>query len=420
MTPPVVSPYGRILDEFAVVASDHSCENELGCAAYATRSLLAPQPDDPLRRERLDRRLHSLGGAESSTFRDGPGELLAASWFSSVGSAVRLHEGYMVDPAAEASAEIEKLRIDLGDRFWATAPEIWSAWGTKGRFRRRCRGLLGERSTPPGRELTAEHVDEVVDALTGFEGLPAGRTIVKLPGSGGMGNVVLDADARETWPDRIDELWAENRHVPKPADVVIEAWLPWEQSFSASFLLEPGGATTLMAVCEQIVEPTRGSWVGSRTDRPLSDADTTAMLALLQRVIDAMAADGFVGVAALDVIVGRGDGWAGDGLDLPSGRRLCVIECNPRWNQHNRIGLVVERLARRWGLNSRELSWSLKNIDLPVGTTLPDLLASLEDDRPGIGEAPTRDRAARMVFAHRFEKAMELTVSLAGQSAPSE
>lgn len=413
-----MTPYGRILDEFAVVAADHPCENELGCAAFATRSLLSPRPDDPLRRERLKRRLHALGGAEASAFRDGPGELLSAPWFSSVGSTVVLHEGYMVDPAAEASAEIEKLRVDLEDRFWATPPEVWSTWGIKGRFRRRCRELLGERSVPPGLELAAEHVDEVVEGLAGFACDPIGRTIVKVPGGGGLGNSVLAPDARETWTDRIGELWAENRHLSRPVDVVIESWLAWEQTFSVSFLLEPGGDSTMIAMCEQIVEPTRGSWVGSRTDRPLGEADAATVLSYLQRLVDAMSADGCVGVIALDVIVGPGTGWAGHGLALPSGRRLCVIECNPRGNQHNRIGLVVERLARRWGLDSGELSWSFGNVDPPNGTSLPDLLASLEGEELGLAEAPTRDRPARMVFAHRCEKAMELTVSLAGQSAP--
>ena len=92
-------------------------------------------------------------------------------------SAVLLHEGYRVDPAAEASAEIEKLRVDVGDRFWANSAEIWNAWGNKGRFRRRCRELLGERSMPPGIELMAEDVDEVIEALTSFDAHPpAGRS----------------------------------------------------------------------------------------------------------------------------------------------------------------------------------------------------------------------------------------------------
>jgi hypothetical protein len=201
--------------------------------------------------------------------------------------------------------------------------------------------------------------------------------------------------------------------------VVIETWLPWEKTYSVSFFLEPGGATTLMAVCEQIVEPAKGAWIGSTTDRPPNEADTTAALGYLQRVIDAMVADGFVGVLALDVIVGPGSGWGRHGLALPSGQRLCVIECNPRWNQHNRTGMVVERLARLWGLDARDLSWSLMNIEPPAGTTLPDLLATLEDDQPGIDAPPSSGRPARQVFAHRSDVAMELTVSLADQSAPS-
>ena len=236
---------------------------------------------------------------------------------------------------------------------------------------------------------------------------------MKLPGGGGMGNVVLTPDATESWRRSIEELWDENRDLPTPVDVVIETWLPWESTYSVSFFLERGGATIVLAVCEQIVEPTSGAWVGSRTDRPLSEADTTALLGHLQPVVDAMAADGYVGVMALDVIVGPGSGWAAHGLALPSGRRLGVIECNPRWNQHNRIGMVVERLARQWGMDPLDLSWSARDIDPPVGTTLPALLASLEDDRPGIADAPTSDRPARMVFAHRLEKAMELTVSVA-------
>jgi len=414
MTSTGATPYGMILDEFAVVATDHLCENELGCAAYATRSLLASRPEDTLRRERLDRRLRSFGpGGERSTFRDGPGTLLAhAPWFSSVAPALVLHEGYMVDPAAEGSAEIEKLRVDLGDRFWAVSPELWNAWGTKGPFRRRCRDLLGNLSVPPGIEFTAVEAEQVLGRLTRVDARPAGMTVVKLPGGGGMGNLVLASDSPESRSRRIAELWETHRHLPKPVDVVIETWLPWETTYSVSFLLTPSRTSTLLAVCEQMVDLTTCGWVGSRTDAPLSEADTTAMLGHLQPVVDAMAADGYVGVVALDVIVGPGDGWVDHGLALPSGQRICVIECNPRFNQHNRTGMVVERLARRWGTDSRTLSWSLRNVARPDGTTLPALLASLEDDRPG-EDAPTRDRPARFVFAHRLDQAMELTVSRA-------
>ena len=414
MTSTGATPYGTIIDEFAVVATDHPCENELGGAAYATRSLLASRPEDALRRERLDGRLRSFGaGADRSTFRDGPGILLAhMSWFASVAPALLLHEGYMVDPAAEGAAEIEKLRVDLGDRFWAVSPELWNAWGTKGPFRRRCRDLLGDLSVPPGVEFTAVEADDILGHLTSVDSRPAGRSVVKLPGGGGMGNLVLTSDEPEIWPRRVDVLWEAHRHLPRPVDVVVETWLPWETTYSVSFLLTPSGASTLLAVCEQMVDLSECGWVGSRTDGPLSEADTAAMLACLQPVVDAMTADGYVGVVALDVIVGPGDGWRSHGLALPSGQRICVIECNPRFNQHNRTGMVVERLARRWDMDSRTLSWSLRNVARPDGTALRDLLTSLEDDRDGYA-APTRDQPARMVFAHRLDQAMELTVTRA-------
>ena len=62
-----------------------------------------------------------------------------------------------------------------------------------------------------------------------------------------------------------------------------------------------------------------------------------------------MATDGVLGVAAIDVIVGDGRGWGESGIPLPSGGRICVIECNPRLNRHNRVGMLVERLSRIWG-----------------------------------------------------------------------
>lgn len=412
MTSTAEAPYGMILDEFAVVATDHTCENELGCAAFSTRSLLASRPEDTLRRERLDRRLDHLGaGGERSTFRDGPGTLLAhAPWFSAVAPALLLHEGYMVDPAAEGSAEIEKLRVELGDRFWAVSPELWNAWGSKGPFRRRCRDVLGDFSVPPGIELTAEGARDVLGHLNSFDARPPGRTVVKLPGGGGMGNLVLTPDTTESWPRRVDALWKEHDRLPKPADVVIEAWLPWQNTYSVSFLVTPARATTLLAVTEQLVDPIKAGWVGSRTGGPLGEADTAAVLDHLQGVVDAMTADGYVGVVALDIIVGPGAAWAGHGLALPSGQRMCVIECNPRFNQHNRTGMVVERLARRWDIDSRTLSWSLRCIEPSGSTTFPALLASLEKGAPEPVPAPTRDRPVRTVFAHRQDKALELTV----------
>lgn len=413
-------PYGMILDEFAVVAADHVAENELGCAAFATRSLLAPRPADQFRQDRFDRRLRSLGvGAEMSSFRDDQGALLAHSpWFAAAPTLV-LHEGYMVDPALEGSAEIEKLRGDLGDRFWATSPAVWDAWGNKGRFRQRCRELLGDLSVPPGIECSAEEDSDVVRALARFDADTPGTKIVKLPGGGGTGNVVLTQDSTAGWNGRVEELWGlRNHETPTPLDVVIEQWLPWASTHSVSFLIAPDHTPTFLAVCEQVVDSARAEFVGSRNRGTLSDADTSAMLEHLQCVFEAMGAEGYVGVAALDVIVAPGAAWSGRGLALPSGQRMCVIECNPRFNQHNRIGMFVERLARRWSIPSSELSWSFSIINPRDSMTLPALFASLPDE-PDVTTlpAPSRDEPARALFAHRVDKAMELTVALEGRSA---
>lgn len=403
--------YEMLLD-VTVLSSAADCESELGCAAFPVRSLLSPWPDDELRRKRFDQRLRTIGEstAATSVFRDAPGELLAhTAWLAS--SDVVLHEGYRFEPAAEGSGEIETLRADLGDRVWATPPEVWEAWGNKGRFRRMCRELVGDRSVPPGLEATASDADDVIDLLSRFEAEVDGPVIVKLPGGGGMGNVVLPSEAPETWPNRIRELWDTSVQVPRPSDVVVERWLPWESTYSVSFLLAPGRTPVPLAACEQVVDLLRGEWFGSSSHGSLDEADRTAILDHLAPVFDAMASDGVVGVAALDVVIGHGIDWADQGFALPSGLRMCVIECNPRFNLHNRVGLVIERLARRWEAPAVDLSWSLRLIDPPADSSLSALLASLEGAPSDLPDAPSPDRPARLVFAHRTDKAMALQVT---------
>lgn len=406
--------YGTFFDDITILTSDAECESETGCAAYPSRALLSPWPADAVRRSRFERRLRELGrDGETSVFRDAPGELLAHSeWLASAD--LVLHEGYRFDPATEGAVEMEKLRADLGDQLWATPPDVWLAWANKGPFRRRCRALLGARSVPPGIETSATDAADVVDALRRFDADPDGRTIVKLPGGGGVGNLVLTPTKPESWPDRIQELWTERVPGPSPTDVVIEHWLPWETSYSVSFLLVPGRTPVPLAACEQIVDTALGEWVGSRSHGSMDDADVSAMNDRLAPVFADMASDGVVGVAALDVVVGSATAWPDVGFTLPSGRRLCVIECNPRFNQHNRIGLIVERLSRRWGTPAADLSWQIRNVDPPAGSSLEALLEALEGDGPMIPDAPTFDRPVRVGFAHRHDKLMELTVGLVG------
>lgn len=404
--------YGMLLDDFSVVAVDYANENELGSAALATHALLAPRPGDALRSERLDRRIRCLGDG-TTVFRDGPSELLAhTSWFATARPFV-IHEGYMFDPATEASPALEKLREVLGDRLWVAAPDVWRAWGNKGRFRARCREVLGEHSVPPGVESTATEADEAVEVVERFGIDPAVQTVVKLPGGGGLCNLVLTPAMADTWQDRVRALWAGNEFLQERSDVVVERWLPWESTYSVSFLLAPGRSPVLVAACEQMVDAA-GAWVGSRSHGPLDENDLSAMLDHLLPVVDALASDGYIGIAALDVVVGPGTTWPELGFALPSGQRMCVVECNPRLNQHNRIGLVVERLARAWHLATADLSWSLSYVDLPAGTSLSAALAASGDDGSVIPPPPGAGRPARLVFAHRAEKLVELTVSRAG------
>jgi hypothetical protein len=405
--------YRSILERFAIVASAHSSENELGAASFATNSLLAPLPADVYRRTRVERSLLTFGGKPpSSAFRIERTSLLAyAAWLTAAACLV-LHEGFMVDPYLEAGYELERLRNVLGDQLWMAAPEVWIGWGNKSQFRQRCRGILGELSVPPGVELTALAASDIVAANRALEPGDSDVRIVKLPGIGGQGNLVLGPDTHESWSQQIEDFW--RRKASGRVDIVIEHWLPWEESYSVSFLVPPNGIPRPLAVCEQLVDGRLGKFIGSRNDIDLSDGDIDAMLAWLQRLFEAMGQDGFTGVAAIDVIVGSGKGWNGYGYRLPSGKAVSAIECNPRFNRHNRVGLFIERLAGKWELDSSDLSWTLRDVYPGSGVRLPTLISQLQESdasgthqRRQIRDVPPQ---TRLLLADRLDRVMELNI----------
>jgi hypothetical protein len=405
--------YRAIIDDFAIVACAHPSENELGAASFATKAMLAPLPADAYRRTRVERSLHTFGAKPPSTaFRTDRTSLVKyAPWLSTASSLV-LHEGYMVDPSVEGSDELERLRDVLGDRLWMATPEVWRTWGNKARFRRRCRDILGERSMPPGVEFTALAASDIVAANRALVPGDSDVRIVKLPGIGGQGNLVLSSATHESWSQQIEDLW---RHKTSgPLDIVIEQWLPWETSYSVSYLVPPDAVPRPIAVCEQMVDGKLGKFIGSRNDIDLSDGDIDAMLAWLQLLFEAMSRDGFAGVAAVDVIVGSGQSWNGHGYRLPSGRTVSAIECNPRFNRHNRVGLFIERLAAKWKLDSSELSWTLRDVYPGDGVRLRTLINRLQESDAADRDQrrPTRDapRQTQLLFADRLDRVMELKV----------
>jgi hypothetical protein len=407
--------YRSILDNFAIVASAHSSENELGAASFATNSLLAPLPADAYRRTRVERSLHTFGGQpRSSAFRTERTSLAKyAAWLSTAACLV-LHEGFMVEPYVEASTQLELLRNVLGDRLWVATPEVWRAWGSKAEFRQRCRNTLGERSVPPGIEFTALVASDIVAANKALGPGDSDIRIVKLPGIGGQGNLVLNSATHKSWGQQIEELW--QRRASGPLDIVIEHWLPWEASYSVSYLVPPDAAPRPIAVCEQTIDRKLGRFVGSRNDIDLSDGDIDAMLAWLQPLFEAMGRDGFTGVAAIDVIVDSGKNWNGYGYRLPSGKTVSAIECNPRFNRHNRVGLFVERLARKWKLDSSDLSWTLRDVypadAVHLRTLINQLQASDAAGRPQRRRTPEAPPQARLLFADRLDRVMELNVAV--------
>lgn len=404
--------YGRILDDFAVITSDYPAEHDMGCSAFATRALLACRPDDTYRNDRIDRWLTLLDVREPhSAFRPRQGLLgQDVRRFVST-SSLLIHEGYLHEPVDECATEIEMLRLELGRRFWAVSPDLWSAWGSKASFRPRCREILGAGSVPPGIESVASDVGDAIALMKHYRAETTGPAAVKLPGSGGFANAIIEPGSEDA-EAVIWSLWAEHVHHTRPVDVVIESWLPWDSTHSLSFLLSHDQPPVVLATCDQVVDAD-GVFVGSRSELSLGADDTAAVLAHVRRLVDVMDGDGYVGVAAIDVIIGSSEAWGGIGLPLPSGQRMIVIECNPRFNYHNKIGLVVERFARMWGIPSHDLEWASVNIEAGEHRTVEALLASRPHDAEiSVPPPPDRDWPSCRLFAHRSEKAVELTVSL--------
>lgn len=402
--------YQQVLDGFVVVAGDHPSENELGVAAFATHALLAPLPEDADRRARLHLLLEMMSdgvGEDAAKFRE-PGRSLfdQISAAPASGAARRLlHEGFLVAPLRESHDQVAELEQGaVGLMLWST-PEVWWRWGSKPMFRAACASLLGEQAVPPGRTLTVGSLAELDEAVADVLRDTATRVIVKLPGIGGQGNTIV---TKRNSP-RLASLWQHSAAAQHGvgADVVIESWLPWDSTHSLSYFMEPSRAPRTIALCRQRVDTQIGRFIGSTNEESLHARDADALRHHLAPVLASMTASGYRGVAGIDVIVGSAARWSGWGLPLPSGAVACLIECNPRFNRHNRVGLLIERLARRWDLPSGRLIWHLQDRQTTAtgtGEFEAEIQAFLVPPRCG------EQRQLRLV--DRADRVMDLSVSL--------
>ncbi len=397
--------YSSLIDDFAVVTAAHPAENELGAAAFATHAVLAPQPTEGWRRARLQRTMEAFGPCTaSSVFRcPASGVLAHQDWLTLTGRRV-IHEGFLVDPLVEDAAALDALKAHLGEQLWYTPPAAWLRWGSKVAFRRRCRELLGAKAQPRGTEIVASECGDVDRALEAFRRDPADTVIVKFPGIGGAGNIMVCPATVQDWRRAIADQW--HRFSPAPVDVVIEEWMHWNTTQSVSYLLPPQNQPPqVVAVCQQLVDRRRARFVGSRSSAGMSPDDLEALLDWLAPVISAMHHDGCVGVVAIDVIIGAAARWGLHGHRLPSGKRVNVIECNPRFNRHNRVGLLVERLARLWHLPPDDLQWTLIDRYPPDSVTFSHFTTRLHED-----SLPPPPGHARILFVDRQDRAMQLAV----------
>lgn len=427
-----VHSYSGLLDEYHLIRWNGGAEDELGLLSGLSHAVLRNAPTDPSRRERFERRrvhwenLFRVAPHERSACPVPQDALLSAvcNLRERPGAArTLLHEGYSVDPMSEGAPELEELRRKIlrgGPALLCNSPSAWFCWADKGNFRRTCAQVLGPLAIPPGRDLPMHTVSATVDALRDFRRRTPGTVVVKAPGIGGQGNAVLHADATARDVQAILRQWTSGR-AGGPA--VVESWLRWDATYSLSFFLPASGHVSFLALAQQAVDE-RARFIGSSSRHELGPEELAAIRQYVVPVFKAMQATGVRGIAAVDVVVGDAAGWGDVGLPLPGGRRLCLIECNPRVNRHNRVGLVVERVARLWGLSPDVVEWRLTDHHPSPGTRAADLATDLDkrlqaSGSSQVGPRPATGSAQHLVFLDKSDRVSVLRLEVTGKEGVS-
>lgn len=407
--------YRELLTDWAVVCCDHQFENELGAASFARNALLAPLPANPPRAERLLRIRNAF--AELGSFDGGISEFRQPGLplneqpdpASATAGAV-LHEGYCVEPDAERAGELESIAGIV-----STPRETWRAWGEKPSFRRRCRAVLGEFAVPPGLEVIVRDEAELIECIFAVAD-HSGVAVIKAPGIGGQGNTVINCEQPLT---RLGEIDVLRSAIDGSQELTIESWLPWTVSCSASVFIGPSGTAEFLALCPQEVSQDHAKFIGSTNECSLSGAVLGELAELVCTLGDEAGSDGCRGVVGFDLIVGRRADWGRHGLGLAQGDLVvALVECNPRFNRHNRVGMLVERIADAWEVESNSIVWRLRDVPSLDQALLGERgLEQLDGDLRLLSTRPRGRERREIRLLDRLDRTMVVEMSLKPSTA---
>lgn len=364
-TDPGASIYSEILDKYTVVTSAHFTENELGVAAFSSHALLSPQPRHEWHRRRSSEWLTIFGEPEGKMahFRDTPTGILSHADYLIMEGRPILHEGFLVDPLDEGAEQLARLGDATRLPVISSNPAGWLSWGSKPYFRRIVTEVLGAGSIPEGMDVVLNSATDLVQAVSLVGAGSSGALVVKSRGIGGVGNRVISPTCSHGWLGETNR-WLDLRG-GYPHHIVLERWIPWRLSLCLSFFVESTESFSFLAAAEQKVDTSHAKFTGSLSSVTLTDDDMLGTLEWIDPVVRRCAREGIRGVVGFDLIVtSRSLSPGVDGHELPSGDRALLVECNPRFNRHNRVGVFIERLSRLMGVEGQTLLWELT--DHPV------------------------------------------------------
>jgi hypothetical protein len=279
-----------------------------------------------------------------------------------------LHEGYSLNSKEEGA--LQNLEAfgnisNLGIEVWHSEPIIADHWNSKPYFTEKVSDILGSDSVSPGITLNTHDLKEVVKTTEEFFADHISKVILKLNNSGGRGNLIVSND--DNFSLYIKEFIASKKD--KDSEWIrIEHVVPWLFSFCISFFIKDDSQKpVLMGFCEQILNSEKFEFAGCTSILPISSEDVLAIVDNLRPIVHQMQQDGVRGFVGIDVIVSETDAnW--QGLLLPSGLAMKVIEANARLNGHNVIITFISHVAAKHEVSLSQMVFlNLRN--LPVSGT---------------------------------------------------
>lgn len=281
-----------------------------------------------------------------------------------------LFEGYIADSRREHAAAHEALDAAFtarGATVLRPDPGTADRWNSKPRFTAFMRSLYGEHATPPGTSIAspsiAESVPLVIAAVRRFAAF-SGKAIVKVPGLGGLGNLIVDAgdhdaDARVTeFLSRASQAWP----------VLVESWYPWRHTLGCTFFAAEDGTVIPLEVCAQSVANATGGFLGGTSITGLSGADRAELQRLIAPFAARVTAEGMRGFFGVDVILSD-PRPAHDECRLPDcDLAVRFVESNMRVNGQNQDRLFAAQVADCHGRDMDDID-HLKVAVLVAGAT---------------------------------------------------